>query len=150
VDLRGRELQLVASEVRTLEEALAGPAAAEGNGNGRNRRTPPPGGSATRPAARAPAGTAAEPVANGGTLFLEVPTEDCTDGLVSRLKEALAAHPGNRPVVLRLLSSESATTLRLSDGYRVDGSAGLQSELRGVLGPGGSVSLGEASAADRA
>jgi DNA polymerase III subunit alpha len=131
VDLRGRELQLVASEIRTLDEARSG---ATGNGNGRaarrTERTP------------APAADAVE-AANGAALFLEVPTEDCTGRLVTRLKEALAAHPGDRPVVLRLRGAESATTLRLSDGYRVDGSLGLQSELRSLLGPGGVVRLQE-------
>jgi DNA polymerase-3 subunit alpha len=83
-------------------------------------------------------------------LLLEVPTEDCTGELVARLKEALAAHPGDRPVVLRLVSTESAKTLKLSDGYRVDGSLGLQSELRSVLGPAGAVRLAEASGAERA
>jgi hypothetical protein len=76
---------------------------------------------------------------NGDPLYLEMPTEECTNGLVSRLKEALAAHPGDRPVVLRLVSSASAKTLRLSDGYRVDGSLGLRSELQNVLGPSGVV-----------
>jgi hypothetical protein len=59
--------------------------------------------------------------------------------LVTRLKEALAAHPGDHPVVLRLVSGNGARTLRLSDGYRVDGSLGLRSELQTLLGPGGVV-----------
>jgi DNA polymerase-3 subunit alpha len=106
VDLRGRELQLVASEIAEL---AARPAA---------------GGSTGHPVADAPA----EP------LTLEVPTEECTDGFVTRLKETLAAHPGPRPVVLRLRNGTAATTLRLADGYRVDGSVGLRSELTSALG----------------
>jgi hypothetical protein len=70
-------------------------------------------------------------------------TEDCTGGLIARLKEALAAHPGQRPVLLRLTSDRGVKTLRLSDGYRVDGSMGLQSELRSVLGPAGVVRVEE-------
>jgi DNA polymerase III subunit alpha len=103
IDLRGREVQVVASDIRELD----------GSGNG--------GGSSSR-------GPATDP------LFLAVPTEECTNGLVTRLKETLAAHPGRLPVVLRLVSDGGAKTLRLSDGYRVDGSAGLLAELRGLLG----------------
>jgi DNA polymerase III subunit alpha len=102
IDLRGRELQVVAQEVRELDgdEEPARP-------NG-------------------PAGT--------DPLFLSVPTAECTNGLVTRLKETLAAHPGRVPVVLRLVSEERARALRLSDGYRVDASAGLMAELRTILG----------------
>ncbi|HEX2029998.1 MAG TPA: DNA polymerase III subunit alpha [Actinomycetota bacterium] len=110
VDLRGRELQLVASEIREL----SGEPVRDGG------KPPPP------PAAAQP-------------LVLEVPTEECTNGFIARLKECLAAHPGEVPVVLRLVSAAGAKTLRLSEGYRVDGSLGLQSELRGVLGPAGLV-----------
>jgi DNA polymerase-3 subunit alpha len=147
VDLRGRELQLVASEVRTLEEAVT---SGGGNGNGRKGGPRPGRGSAGSRPAETPVPVPSVPETNGATLLLEVPTEDCTDELVGRLKEALAAHPGDRPVVLRLVSTESAKTLRLSDGYRVDGSLGLQSELRSLLGPAGAVRLGQASGAERA
>jgi DNA polymerase-3 subunit alpha len=101
IDLRGRELQLVASEVRPLDGAG--------------------GGSGSRPAQ--------EPVT------LEVPSQQCTDGLVVRLKEVLAGHPGEMPVILRLVSRVGGQTLRLGEGYRVDGSMGLLSELRSLLGP---------------
>jgi DNA polymerase III subunit alpha len=147
VDLRGRELQLVASEIRTLDEALSG----GGNGNGRTGRAAPARTGGRSPGsgpAEAPLPAPSAPETNSASLFLEVPTEDCTGELVARLKEALAAHPGTRPVVLRLVSTESAKTLRLSDGYRVDGSLGLQSELRGLLGPAGAVRMGEPSTAE--
>jgi DNA polymerase-3 subunit alpha len=98
IDLRGRELQIVAADVAPLEDEPSAPMADE--------------------------------------LTLAVPAEDCTDGLVARLKETLAAHPGGVPVVLRLVSDEEGPRhLRLADGYRVDGSAGLLAELRGLLGP---------------
>jgi DNA polymerase-3 subunit alpha len=100
VDLRGRELQLVASEIRHLEGT---------------------GGGASRP--------------NDDPVMLEVPSQQCTDGLVVRLKEVLAGHPGELPVVLRLVSQVGGKTLRLGEGYRVDGSVGLLSELRSLLGP---------------
>jgi DNA polymerase-3 subunit alpha len=110
IDLRGRELQIVALEIRELgtEEGVA-------------------------------------PSAPGDPLLLEMPVRQCVNGMVVRLKEVLASHPGEVPVVLRLLSDgtppagsqqEGAhqTTLRLGDGYRVDGSAGLLAELRTLLG----------------
>jgi DNA polymerase-3 subunit alpha len=103
IDLRGRELQVVAQEIRDLD----------GDEDG----GPP----SHRPAR-------AEP------LLLSVPTAECTNGLVTRLKQTLAAHPGRVPVVLQLVSEERARTLRLSDGYRVDASAGLMAELRTILG----------------
>jgi DNA polymerase III subunit alpha len=104
IDLRGRELQIVAQEIRELE--------ADPPGRGR-----PP----------TPAGVT-EP------LFLSVPTAECTNGLVAKLKQTLAAYPGSVPVVLQLVSERRARTLRLSDGYRVDASAGLMAELRTILG----------------
>jgi DNA polymerase-3 subunit alpha len=64
-----------------------------------------------------------------------MPVRQCVNGMVGRLKEVLAAHPGEVPVVLRLLSDgSSGTTLRLGEGYRVDASAGLLAELRSLLG----------------
>jgi DNA polymerase-3 subunit alpha len=99
-DLRGRELQLVASEVRPLEGAAGG--------DSQQIEAP---------------------------VTLEVPSQQCTDGLVVRLKEVLAGHPGELPVVLRLVSQVGGKTLRLGEGYRVDGSVGLLSELRSLLGP---------------
>src|ERR687891_370867 len=108
IDLRGRELQVVASEVRALD--AAGPAPA------------PPAG----------------PSANGSDpLLLSVPTAECTNGLVTRLKQTLAAHPGATAVVLRLESEDRTRMLRLSDGYRVEPTAGLLAELRSLLGAGG-------------
>jgi DNA polymerase-3 subunit alpha len=97
IDLRGRELQVMAGEIVPLEDETPAPVAEE--------------------------------------LRLAVPAEECTDGLVARLKETLAAHPGGVPVVLQLVSEGDPRHLRLSDGYRVDGSAGLLAELRGLLGP---------------
>jgi DNA polymerase-3 subunit alpha len=66
-----------------------------------------------------------------------MPTAECTNGLVTRLKQTLAAHPGETEVVLRLESEDRTRTLRLSDGYRVEPTAGLLAELRTLLGAGG-------------
>jgi len=80
-------------------------------------------------------GTAPPRAARTEPLLLEMPAQQCTDGLVVRLKEVLAGHPGSVPVMLRLTSNGSGTTLRLGEGYRVDGSGGLLAELRTLLGP---------------
>ncbi|MGH2711520.1 MAG: OB-fold nucleic acid binding domain-containing protein, partial [Actinomycetota bacterium] len=104
IDLRGRELQIVASELSELD-----------TGEGPTQAAPP----------RA---------SSSDPITLSVPTAECTNGLVVRLKETLAAHPGGVPVVLRLVSDEAEKTLRFADGYRVDGSAGLLAELRTLLG----------------
>jgi DNA polymerase-3 subunit alpha len=109
IDLRGRELQVVASEVRELDPSA--------------------------PAEAPPAHVRADPTTNGSDpLLLSVPTAECTNGLVTRLKQTLAAHPGETDVVLRLESEERTRTLRLSDGYRVEPTAGLLAELRSLLG----------------
>jgi len=73
---------------------------------------------------------------SGEPILLDVPAEQCTDGLATALKEVLSGHPGRLAVHLRLRSNGSAKLLRLADGYRVDGSAGLLSELRVLLGAG--------------
>jgi DNA polymerase-3 subunit alpha len=103
IDLRGRELQIVAMEIGELD-----------------------GGEDS--------GTRRQPHISSGPITLSLPTAECTNGLVVRLKETLAAHPGGVPVVLRLVSDETEKTLRFADGYRVDGSAGLLAELRTLLG----------------
>jgi hypothetical protein len=54
--------------------------------------------------------------------------------MLAKLKETLAAYPGTTPVVLRVLGSTGVTTLKVGEGYRVDGSEGLLSELRRLLG----------------
>jgi DNA polymerase-3 subunit alpha len=108
IDLRGRELQVVAADVRELDASAAVPA------------------------------SGGDPISNGSDpLLLSMPTAECTNGLVSRLKETLAAHPGETAVVLRLESDERTRTLRLSEGYRVEASAGLLAELRSLLGANG-------------
>jgi DNA polymerase III subunit alpha len=101
VDLRGRELQLAAIEVRELEMTGEDPPTVV-------RVTDP--------------------------VVVDVPAETCTDGMLAKLKETLASYPGTTPVVLRVLSSAGVTTLKVGEGYRVDGSEGLLSELRRLLG----------------
>jgi hypothetical protein len=81
------------------------------------------------------AGSGGSDRAGSEPLTLAVPAEQCTNGLVTRLKETLASHPGGVPVTLRLTTTDGAKMLRLADGYKVDGSAGLLAELRTLLGP---------------
>jgi DNA polymerase-3 subunit alpha len=101
VDLRGRELQLAAIEIR--EPDMSG-------------EDPP------------------RIVRIADPVVVDVPAETCTEGMLAKLKETLAAYPGTTPVVLRVLGSTGVTTLKVGEGYRVDGSEGLLSELRRLLG----------------
>jgi DNA polymerase-3 subunit alpha len=101
VDLRGRELQLAAIEIREPDlgaDVLLLPESA-------------------------------------GRLVVEVPADGFTDGLIGKLKTALASHPGRAPVTLRFLGSAGVKNLAIGNGYCVDASAGLLSELRLLLGP---------------
>jgi DNA polymerase III subunit alpha len=67
-------------------------------------------------------------------VVVDLPAEICSPGMVAKLKETLAAYPGPTIVRVRILSSKGVTTLKIGDGYRVDGSEGLLSELRRLLG----------------
>jgi DNA polymerase-3 subunit alpha len=103
VDLRGRELQVAASEVR--EPAL-------GEDGDVVRIPDSPGG-----------------------LVVEISGENFTSGLLGKLKAAFAAHPGRTPVIIRFGGASGVTNLAIGNGYCVDASAGLLSDLRILLGP---------------
>jgi DNA polymerase III subunit alpha len=105
IDLRGRELQLAAMEIRRPDLSSV-----EGV-----IRLPDPG--------------------SDDPLVVEVPATSCTDGMLGKLKAVLAGSPGRVPVVVRVVHSGGVTPLRLGEGYRVDPSAGVMSELRLLLGP---------------
>jgi len=106
VDLRGRELQLAAAEIRE-------PDLSEADGVD---------------------GLIVVPESND-PVIVEVPASGCTDGMLVKLKATLASYPGRIPVTVRVVGSQGVVPLRLGDGYRVDASAGLLSELRVLLGP---------------
>jgi DNA polymerase-3 subunit alpha len=108
-DLRGRELQLVALEIS--EPNVGEEDAAE---------------TRTR--------TAEGRNGMGDPLIVDLSPSTCTDGLISRLKELLAMHPGHLPVVFHLVDDGEVTRLRLGDEFKVDGSAALLSELRRLVG----------------
>ncbi|MEW6058893.1 MAG: DNA polymerase III subunit alpha [Actinomycetota bacterium] len=97
VDLRGRELQLRAVEIREPDLGIAD-----------------------------------EP-RGSGTLVVDVPATSCTNGMITKLKELLWAHPGSTPVRVRFVSAKGVTPLELGS-IRVEPGAGLISELRSLLG----------------
>ncbi len=101
VDLRGRELQLRAVEIRELDPEESGAS-----------KVPP------------------------GTLIVELSAAACTNAVIAKLKELLAAHPGSTPVQVRFISSDGVTPLSVGS-FRVDPGAGLLSELRLLLGSSG-------------
>jgi DNA polymerase-3 subunit alpha len=123
-DLRGRELQLVAIEVAEPDISSPAPEAEIG---GDPRTGAISGGNGGSPGGG--------PGGSSDPLVVDVPASSCTGGLIGRLKELLALYPGRLPVVVRLVSEAEVTRLRLGDGYRVDGCAGLVSELARLLGP---------------
>jgi DNA polymerase-3 subunit alpha len=98
VDLRGRELQLRAVEVREPDLGAGGPAPR-----------------------------------SAGTLVVDVPAATCTNALIAKLKELLAADPGSTPVTLRFMSSQGVMPLGVGS-FRVNATEGLLSELRMLLG----------------
>nr|MBA3729167.1 DNA polymerase III subunit alpha [Actinomycetota bacterium] len=108
-DLRGRELQLVALEVSEPDLTPSGPGYSENGG---------------------PTG----PGAVSDPLVVDVPTSSCTDGLITRLKVLFRMYPGDLPVIVRLVNDGEAMSLRLGEGYRVDGCPALMSELTTLLG----------------
>jgi DNA polymerase-3 subunit alpha len=106
VDLRGREMQIAASEITEPDLSVEPPAA-------------------RRPVT---VDLTAEPV------IVDVAAESFSDGMLAKLKETLAAYPGEAPVVLRFLGQSGIVFLKVGDGYRVDRSESLLSELRHIFG----------------
>jgi DNA polymerase-3 subunit alpha len=80
-------------------------------------------------------GAASGTHAVGGVLVVDVPAAACTNAVIAKLKELLAASPGSTPVRVRFLSSQGVTPLQLGS-FRVEPGAGLLSELRLLLGNG--------------
>jgi hypothetical protein len=66
---------------------------------------------------------------------VEVPAAQFTRGMLQRLKEILAAHPGRTPVEIHYVNGH-VVPAKVGDGYCVDATEGLLSELRRLLGPG--------------
>jgi DNA polymerase-3 subunit alpha len=65
-------------------------------------------------------------------LRLQFPAHGLDEERIETLKKLLVAHPGPSPVLVAVGSQ----TIRLSDAFRVDETAGLRAELLTVFGPG--------------
>jgi DNA polymerase III subunit alpha len=65
---------------------------------------------------------------------LRVRSTALTDDRVQRLREILAANPGESPVLLTLVGPDKETDLRLGDDFRCDARNGLFADLRILFG----------------
>jgi DNA polymerase-3 subunit alpha len=70
-----------------------------------------------------------------GPVVITIPTNRCTQLVVDRLKEVLAAHPGPTDVHLALTTAARTTVTRIGDGYRVAPTPALMADLKQLLGP---------------
>jgi DNA polymerase-3 subunit alpha len=70
----------------------------------------------------------------GPPVRLRVKAGALTDDRVQRLREILAANPGDSPVLLTLIGPDKETDLRLGDEFRCDARNGLFAELRILFG----------------
>ena len=73
-------------------------------------------------------------VDKGPPVKLRVKAGALTDERVQRLREVLAANPGDSPVLLTLIGPDKETDLRLGDEFRCDARNGLFAELRILFG----------------
>jgi|SRR5581483_4237065 DNA polymerase-3 subunit alpha len=67
-------------------------------------------------------------------IQLTIPERRIDGGLVSELKRALKAHPGDTPVRLMMTGPRKSVLFEL--GFLVDPDHGFASEIKGMLGPG--------------
>jgi len=65
---------------------------------------------------------------------LQVPAARMSHGLVERLKEVLANHPGTTPVFLHLIGGPKDTVVRLGAEHTVEARSALYADLRELLG----------------
>jgi DNA polymerase-3 subunit alpha len=72
--------------------------------------------------------------ADSKPITLTVPVTRCTPPLIDELKEALARHPGDAEVHVRLQNGSRTTVLRLG-ALRVAPSTALRADLKTILGP---------------
>ncbi len=71
---------------------------------------------------------------SGAPLKLRIKAGVLTDERVERLRELLAANPGDSPVLLTLIGPEKETDLRLGDEFKCEARNGLFAELRILFG----------------
>lgn len=67
-------------------------------------------------------------------LVVTVPTATLTPGLIAELKKTLQAHPGDRPVHIKLRGPHLEHLLAINDEFRVTASHTLLGTLTGLLG----------------
>jgi DNA polymerase-3 subunit alpha len=65
---------------------------------------------------------------------LRVRSTVLTSERVTQLREILARHPGDSPVILTLVGADKETDLRLGDDFFCNDSNGLYAELRVLFG----------------
>ena len=65
--------------------------------------------------------------------MVDLPAEACTNAVITRLRELLAAHPGGAAVRVRFLASTGVTPLDVGN-FRVNPTGSLLGELQGLLG----------------
>jgi len=73
-------------------------------------------------------------VDTGPPVRLRVKAGALTDDKVARLREILAANPGDSPVMLTIIGPDKETDLRLGDEFHCDARNGLFAELRMLFG----------------
>jgi DNA polymerase-3 subunit alpha len=71
---------------------------------------------------------------SGPPVRLRVKASALTDDKVARLREILAANPGDSPVMLTIVGPDKETDLRLGDDFHCDARNGLFAELRILFG----------------
>src|SRR6185295_12782658 len=71
---------------------------------------------------------------SGPPVRIRVKASALTDERVARLKEILAAHPGDSPVFLHLVGAEKETVLQLGDDLSCSSANGMFAELRILFG----------------
>jgi DNA polymerase-3 subunit alpha len=73
-------------------------------------------------------------IEDGRPVKLRVKTAVMTDEKVAKLKDVLAANPGDSPVLLTLVGPDKETDIRLGDEFHCDDRNGLYAELRILFG----------------
>jgi DNA polymerase III subunit alpha len=71
---------------------------------------------------------------SGPPVRLRVKANALTNERVAKLKEILAAHPGDSPVFVHLVGAEKETILQLGDEFSCNGVNGMFAELRILFG----------------
>ncbi|NUS72557.1 MAG: DNA polymerase III subunit alpha [Corynebacteriales bacterium] len=68
-------------------------------------------------------------------VVVSVATNRCTPGLVEKMRDVLATHPGGTDVHVKLTEGKRTTVMRLGDELRVDATPALMADLKALLGP---------------